>query len=85
MPVLCPYQMTMTRIMNNDYQNIKPQKIRFHVTAGAENIDLVDDLIGHLAKAKDYEVTFHKIKQRGRTPLHDLHTELTERGGDRQS
>ena len=68
-----------------DYQNIKPQKIRFHVTAGAENIDLIDDLIGHLAKSKDYEVTFHKIKQRGRTPLVDLHTELTERGGDRQS
>ena len=55
-----------------DYQNTKPQKIRFHVTAGAENIDLVNDLIGHLAKAKDYEVTFHKNKQRGRTPLHDL-------------
>ena len=35
-----------------DYQNTKPQKIRFHVTAGAENIDLVNDLIGHLAKAK---------------------------------
>ena len=71
--------------MTNNYQNTKPQKIRFHVTAGAENIALVNDLIGHLAKSKDYEVTFHKIKQRGRTPLHDLHTELTERGGDRQS
>ena len=68
-----------------DYQNTKPQKIRFHVTAGAENIDLVNDLIGHLAKSKDYEVTFHKNKQRGRTPLHDLHIELTERVGDRQS
>ena len=62
----------METIKMADYQNSKPQKIRFHVTAGAENIDLVDDLIGHLAKAKDYEVTFHKIKQRGRTPLVDL-------------
>ena len=73
------------RLLKMTYQNTKPQKIRFHVTAGAENIDLVNDLIGHLAKAKDYEVTFHKNKQRGRTPLHDLHIELTERGGDRQS
>ena len=71
--------------MSNDYQNTKPQKIRFHVTAGSENIELVNDLIGHLAKAKDYEVTFKKIKQRGRTPLWDSHHELTERGGDRQS
>ena len=85
MLVPCPYRMTMTRTMNNNYQNTKPQKIRFHVTAGAENIALVNDLIKHLAKAKDYEVTFHKIKQRGRTPLVDLHKELTERGGDRQS
>ena len=43
----------METIKMADYQNSKPQKIRFHVTAGADNIDLVDDLIGHLAKAKD--------------------------------
>ena len=65
--------------MTNDYQNTKPQKIRFHVTAGAENIELINDLIQHFEKAKDYEVTFHKIKQRGRTPLHDLHQEICER------
>tara|TARA_B100001564_G_C20181080_1_gene464054 strand:+ start:285 stop:485 length:201 start_codon:yes stop_codon:yes gene_type:complete len=65
--------------MTNDYKNTKPQKIRFHVTAGAENIELVNDLLKHFAKAKDYEVTFHKIKQRGRTPLHDLQQEITER------
>ena len=46
---------------------------------GAENIELINDLIQHFAKAKDYEVTFHKIKQRGRTPLHDLHQEICER------
>ena len=85
MLVLCPYQMTTTRIMNNDYQNTKPQKIRFHVTAGAENIDLVNDLIEKFADAYGYEVTFNKNKQRGRTPLRDLHKELTEVIGDRQS
>ncbi len=65
--------------MTNDYQNTKPQKIRFHVTAGEENIDLVNDLIQHFAKAKDYGVSFHKIKQRGKTPLVDLHCEIYER------
>ena len=65
--------------MTNDYQNTKPQKIRFHVTAGEENIDLVNDLIQHFAKAKDYGVTYHKIKQRGKTPLIDLHCEIYEK------
>lgn len=67
------------KYMTNDYQNTKPQKIRFHVTAGEENIDLVNDLIQHFAKAKDYGVSFHKIKQRGKTPLVDLHCEIYER------
>ena len=65
--------------MTNDYQNTKPQKIRFHVTAGEENIDLVDDLIKKFAGAYGYETSYHKIKQRGKTPLVDLHCEIYER------
>ena len=38
--------------MTNDYQNTKPQKIRFHVTAGEENIDLVQRSYTTLCKGK---------------------------------
>ena len=39
----------------------------------------VDDLIKKFAGAYGYGTTYHKIKQRGKTPLVDLHCEIYER------
>ena len=61
-----------------DYKITKPQRIRFNVCGGESNINEVNQLIIAFASSKGYQVTFHKNKQRGKTPLFDLKLELCE-------
>ena len=69
----------------SDYKITKPQKIPFNVCGCASNINEVHDLLVTYARSKGYEVTFKKLKQRGRTPIWDSKYEFSEGVEDRPS
>ena len=68
-----------------DYKITKRQRIRVHVSAGIDNLKLVNDLLIKFASAYDFEITFEKVKQRGRTPIWDSKYEFSEGIEDRPS
>ena len=69
----------------SDYKITKRQRIRIHVSAGIDNTELLNDLLEKFASDYDYEVTFKKLKQRGRTPIWDSKYEFSEGIEDRPS
>ena len=74
MPVLCLYQMIMTRIMTTK----KSHRIRLKISGGIDHIQKFYEAVENFAKFQSFAITYTKTKQRFNTPLWDMNLELTE-------
>ena len=59
--------------MPDSRHDLKPRKIRFKITGGAEDLKDAEDLLKEEYLATGWEVNFYEFKPRGDYgPLHDL-------------
>ena len=69
---------TMVRGANYLIMNKKPNKIRFKITAGWEDLNSFLTTVESYAHFKNFEVTFNKTKQWRDTPIYEAKIELTK-------